>query len=304
MPCYHPLRAKLLTGAGGNSISFSSNSHGKPLSLPCGRCIGCRLERARQWAVRITHESKIAEENCFVTLTYDDAHLPKDGSLSVDDCQRFLKRLRKSLYPKKVRFFLCGEYGEKLGRPHYHAILFGYDPTDKIPLKTSREHTLYESPSLSQIWGKGSVILGAVTFDSAAYVANYATKKITGKPAAAHYRGLRPEFLLMSRRPGIGRRWFDSFCSDVFPSDEVISRGAACRPPRYYDNLYAQSNPVDAERIKIARKKKAQMLESFTLHGGRVVQVSPGNNARRLAAREICAIAKQNQKLRSLEKNS
>lgn len=246
----------------------------------------------------------MSDENSFVTLTYDNEHLPKNKSLSVDDCQRFLKRLRKKLYPQKVRFFLCGEYGEKLARPHYHAILFGYDPRDKIPLKNSGGHKLYESASLSEVWGKGAVILGAVTFDSAAYVANYATKKITGKPAAAHYGGLRPEFLLMSRRPGIGRPWFENFKSDVYPSDEVITRGAACRPPRYYDNLLQKTDPVTLDSLKKARQAQAQLLESYTLKGGVVVHVSPGNNARRLAAREKCATAKHEQKLRSLETKS
>jgi len=291
----------LVPGAGGkNRISFSSSTPGTPLSLPCGRCIGCRLERSRQWAVRIVHESKLSDENSFLTLTYDEEHLPKNKSLSVEDCQRFLKRLRKKLYPQKVRFFLCGEYGEKLKRPHYHAILFGYDPRDKIPISDGT-HPLFESPFLTETWGKGSVILGSVTFESAAYVANYATKKITGKPAAEHYRGLRPEFLLMSRRPGIGRSWFEKFQSDVYPSDQVISRGAACRPPRYYDNLIEKTNPDILAAIKKTRQAQAQVLESFTLKGGTVVHVAPGNNARRLAAREICAVAKHQLKRRSLE---
>lgn len=247
------------------------------------------------------------DENSFVTLTYAPEHLPKNGSLSVEDCQLFLKRLRARLEPKKIRFFLAGEYGEKLSRPHYHTILFGVDFPDKVPLETQGEHTQYDSPLLREVWGKGEVRIGSVTFDSASYVANYATKKIVGKGAAEHYQGRKPEFLLMSRggrrAGGIGRSWIERFASDVYPSDEVIVRGVQARPPRYYDLYLEKNNPTLLESIKQKREAQSEVLESMRLKSGVSVAVAPSRNARRLAVRKQVATAKAELKRRTLEKN-
>lgn len=247
------------------------------------------------------------DENSFITLTYDPEHLPKNASLHLQDTQRFLKRLRKHLQPKKIRFFLCGEYGEKLYRPHYHAIIFGYAFPDKLPLSTmsSAPHDVqrYTSVELTALWGLGKTEVGNVSFDSAAYVANYATKKITGPASDAHYKGRKPEFLVMSRKPGIARAWYDQFSSDVYPSDEVVVRGKQTRPPRYYDQILEKDNPVLLEKIKKVREQKAEILEDMVLKSGHVVHVAPGRNARRLAVRETVARAKQAIKNRNLEKN-
>lgn len=305
MPCYHPLRAFLVSGPQGKGISFSSGTVGQALSLPCGRCIGCRLERARQWAVRIMHEAKMHDENAFLTLTYDSEHLPPRGTLCVPDVQKFLKRLRSRLFPERIRFFLCGEYGEKLGRPHYHAIVFGFSFPDKLPISEAGEFTEYTSELLSETWGLGSARLGSVSFDSACYVANYATKKIVGSKdiVDAHYRGLVPEFLLMSRRPGIGRSWIDKFGPEVFQSDEIIVRGLQARPPRYYDQVHKAVAPESYERVAAVRSEKAGRLESFVLKSGEVVFVSPSCNARRLVVRETVARAKLALKSRRLEES-
>lgn len=262
MPCYHPLRAVLVISAGGvRRLSFSRSAVGKGLSLPCGRCIGCRLERARQWAVRIMHESKMHEENCFITLTYDEKNVPKGRTLVVEDCQLFLKRLRERIAPTRVRFFLAGEYGEKLGRPHYHAIIFGYSFPDRVKLQSVGQHAEFSSELLDETWGKGICHIGSVTFDSACYVANYATKKITGKGAGDHYAGRKPEFVLMSRggrkAGGIGRGWIKEFKTDVYPSDEIIVRGVPGKPPRYYDKFYQAGAPQDFEAIKVSREARA-----------------------------------------------
>jgi hypothetical protein len=101
------------------------------LELPCGQCIGCRLERSRQWAMRCLHESSLYDRNAFVTLTYDDEHLPPGGSLNYPDFQRFMKRLRKNS-KSPIRFYMGGEYGESTLRPHFHVCLFGYDFPDKV----------------------------------------------------------------------------------------------------------------------------------------------------------------------------
>lgn len=253
------------------------------------------------------HEAKMHDESCFLTLTYSEDKVPENGTLRVDDCQRFLKRLRKSLSPKKIRFFLCGEYGEKKHRPHYHAIIFGYDFPDKLPLsllhdsgKMGANVQYYHSESADALWGNGRVVIGAVSFDSACYVANYATKKINGKDAAKHYNGRKPEFLLMSRRPGIGRSFIERFMSDVYPSDSVIVRGIEARPPRYYDQILEAHNPALLESLKTKREAQAEKLEAMVLKSGEVVHVAPSRNARRLAVRKRVAEAKRKLKTRNL----
>jgi len=261
------------------------------------------------------HETKMHEQNCFVTLTYNPKNLPANGTLVVDDVQRFLKRLRKKLEPKKIRFFLCGEYGEKLARPHYHLIIFGHDFEDKKEV-SGGVNPLFESETLDKIWGladPGMCKIGSVTFESACYVANYATKKITNKheyrdvdgriwPSAdQHYQGRKPEFLCMSRRPGVGKTWYEKFNGDVFPSDEVIVRGKTARPPRYYSNLYKESEPEKYEKIKARREAAADHLEKW-VYKGQEIEIAPSRNARRLVVRAAVAKAKLAEKNRKLEK--
>lgn len=314
MPCYSPVRGVLSRAPDGRrSLSFNRSAPGKGVSLPCGSCFGCKLERARQWAVRIMHESKMHDENSFLTLTYDDDHIPRGrcscvrphgaGSVCVDDLQKFFKRLRERLAPRRIRFFACGEYGEKLGRPHYHAIVFGWFPEDAVCVKRSGELSLFTSSLLSAAWGHGHASVGLVSMDSASYVANYASKQIrtNREDEARRLAGRAREFLIMSRRPGIGRKWIDKFMSDVFPSDEVIVRGKACRPPRFYDQCLEKIDPDALERIKIRREDKATQLEEFVTGLGTVVRVAPSLNAHRLVVREKVARAKAALKSRNLE---
>ena len=261
MPCFKPLQAwrtrDLNPETGKRIISFSK--HGtyydldEPLDLPCGQCIGCRLERSRQWAIRCVHEAQCYERNCFITLTYSPEHLPPGGTLVLDHFQRFMKRLRKR-FGSGIRFFHCGEYGEKGGRPHYHACLFNFDFDDKELYRERDGVRLYTSAILSDLWGFGFVTVGDVSFESAAYVARYITKKITGDSAESHYGDRKPEYTTMSRRPGIGAPWFQQFGSDVFPSDEVVLRGRVMRPPRFYDSLYEHSCPEGYAKLKRKRK--------------------------------------------------
>lgn len=216
------------------------------LDLPCGQCIGCRLERSRQWAMRCYHEASMYEENCFITLTYNDEHLPENKSLDVAHFQKFMKRLRKR-FGAGIRFFHCGEYGEKYFRPHYHACLFNFDFPDKKLWKVNNNHRLYISESLSELWPFGFSTIGDVTFESAAYVARYIMKKVTGDAADSHYErvcletgevfNLKPEYTTMSRRPGIGKPWFDKYHKDVYPSDFVVINNKKLKPPKYYDTL-------------------------------------------------------------------
>lgn len=297
MPCYHPISAWQLlnvkTANGKPTISFK-NPYAKPsafrvgIQVPCGQCIGCRLERSRQWAMRCVHEAYGHDDNAFITLTYAPEHVPPDGSLIKNHFQKFMKRLRKAISPKLVRFFHCGEYGENNKRPHYHACLFGYDFPDKILYTIRDECRLYRSPMLEKLWPFGFATVGDVTFESAAYVARYITKKITGDLAEKHYQGRQPEYTTMSRRPGIGKLWYENFKGDVFPCDNVVIRGKVMKPPRYYDKQLELSDVQLFAKIKIDRKAKA-------------LQNAADNTTARLAVKETCKLAQFQQLKRGLE---
>jgi len=274
--------------------------------FPCGRCLACRINRAEEWSTRLQLELEDPrKQGDFVTLTFDDQKscVLLHHALSKRVLQNFFKRLRKGGY--KIKYFACGEYGEKLFRPHYHAIIFGHSFSDKVPVSGLSTHDSnvqrFHSDELTRLWGKGKTELGNVAFDSAAYVANYATKKITGPSAAEHYKGRTPEFLLMSRRPGIAYSWFKKYSSDVYPADEVIIRGQETKPPRYYDQIGLVKCLASTAKILDNREARAQELETVNVRHGLPVEIAPSRNARRLAVREKVASAKFALKKRNME---
>ena len=195
MSCFHPLKAKQCQDT--KQVFFGNGSRNfRNITLPCGRCVGCRLKRSKEWAIRCIHESKLHSDNAFITLTYDDKKLPyrpigvppADKSLYYPDFQKFMKRLRKAYSGRIIRFYMAGEYGEQFGRPHFHACLFGVDFSDKIPFKkTPSGSVIYTSKILEKLWPYGFSSVGNVDFQSAAYVARYIMKKITGAAADSHY---------------------------------------------------------------------------------------------------------------------
>jgi hypothetical protein len=305
MACFHPLSAYRSTEKrtnGKSEIVFKTPARSHlytSIMLPCGQCTGCRLERSRQWAIRCNHEASLHEENTFLTLTYDEEHLPPDGSINVEHFQKFMKRYRKHIAPKKIRFFHCGEYGEKLLRPHYHAIIFGHDFPDKEYHKKSRSgEIIYISNTLDNLWKKGHCYIGTVTFESSAYVARYILKKVNGDQKQEHYEAIdevtgevyqkHPEYTTMSRRPGIGKKWYDKFKQDVYPSDEVIikkgKKNIAIPPPKYYDGLYEQENPVYHAHMKKTREQRAK-------------DNAENNTPERLAVRETIVNSRVNKQL-------
>ncbi len=208
MSCFHPLSAyRLLTRKtpnGKSVIAFNSKSVNnlpfEEINLPCNQCIGCRIERSRQWAIRCIHEASLFQNNCFITLTFSDSNLDEQGSLMKSDFQKFVKRLRKKFQGKErvvtpngkvtfpIRYFHCGEYGAQLSRPHHHACLFNFDFYDKKIWSVRSGVRLYRSADLERLWPFGFSTLGDVTFQSAAYIARYITKKINGKLAEEHYK--------------------------------------------------------------------------------------------------------------------
>jgi len=272
MACYHPIPgwySKAVNESGKRSIVFklSDGFKDKPVQLPCGKCIGCKLERARQWAVRCMHEASLYERNCFITLTYSDENCPE--SLRPDDFVLFMKRLRKR-FGAGIRFFQCGEYGEKLGRPHHHALLFNHDFDDKrLCSARGGESRLFKSETLEGLWGFGYGFIGSVTFESAGYVARYAMKKVVGPGAADYYMGRVPEYLTMSRRPGIGTDWIRKYRRDVYPSDELVVNGAPTRPPRFYDDVLEREAPSVLRRLK--RKRVRRALADVNSTGSRLL---------------------------------
>lgn len=254
MPCFHPIAAYRSVASG--EVSFSDRGDCRPFELPCGQCVGCRLERSRQWAMRCMHEASLHDVNSFVTLTYKDEFF--EPSLNYKDFQLFMKRLRKD-YRSPVRFYMCGEYGEKFLRPHFHALLFGVHFSDrKMWRQSAAGFDLYRSDRLERLWPFGNAEIGDVTFESAAYVARYVMKKITGDAATEHYARVNsltgeivncvPEFNRMSLKPGIGLDWIRLYRSDVYKQNGeayVVVNGMKSRPPRYYDEYVKGTGQFD-----------------------------------------------------------
>lgn len=303
MSCFYPMQALRSTSAttvktGKPVVNFLPRSEfGKHdnnpnliKGLPCGQCVGCRLERSRQWAIRMVDEADCHKRNCFITLTFDEPNrLKRDNPDSLDkaEFQRFLKRLRKKY--GSFRYYMCGEYGDLLGRPHYHAILFGLDFDDKILEKVIDGRYYYSSVGLRECWSFGNNIITDVNFDTCAYVARYIMKKVNGKDALNHYGQRLPEYTTMSRRSGIGRAWLDTYLQDVYPRDRKFLRGRGfSKPPKYYDSMYEIFNPEDHQRIKDDRILQAQLR-------------SEDNTPQRLDAKRYITLSKINKLKRNVE---
>lgn len=263
LTCFSPLkgyRGAVPNDNGRHPVVFSSGD-GTPdrkVNIPCGQCVGCRLERSRQWAMRCVHEASLYENNCFLTLTYNDEHCPI--SLNRVDLQKFLKRLRRKYSNKRIRFYGCGEYGEENERPHYHVCLFNHRFDDAVLYSYRDSVRLYISESLMRLWPFGFSTIGDLTFESAAYTARYIMKKVTGQKACDRYDVIdwstgeiierMPEFNCMSLKPGIGYDWFKKFKSDCYPSNEVVLRGRKMRPPKFYDKKLQEE---EAFKYKLER---------------------------------------------------
>lgn len=283
MPCFHPITAwygrAFSQKTGRRSVVFRKElayRPDEPFKINCLQCWGCRLDKSREWAIRCTHEASMHEENCFITLTYNDEFLPEWGDLCKEDFQKFMKRLRRHLssdefyrdYPdwssRHIKYYMCGEYGERYQRPHYHACIFGFNFPDRYHWMGQGKFALYRSPMLEYLWrdvksGKplGCCAVGDVSFDSAAYVARYVMKKINGVMEEDYYQGHPKEFTLMSRKPPIGKEFYDRYKSDMYPHGTVLlPNGSHVKTPAYYDKMYDLTNPGLYSRIKSERRGK------------------------------------------------
>lgn len=312
LSCFHPLRA----------LIYEKDCYGKPLEkkvvrflkpcdrdaekywnseevvfLPCGQCIGCRLQRSRQWANRLMLELEYHQSAYFVTLTYNDKHVPVSYysdpdtgeafpamTLRMKDIQLFMKRLRKRF--GKVRYYACGEYGPETMRPHYHLIIFGLKLDDLVfKGKNEMGDLFYTSQKLEETWSEriapvqygytncltadkedfydclGFVSVSEVTWNTCAYVARYVTTKLTGKMSSFYdVFNIEPPFSLMSRKPGIARQWYEDHpdCYDYeYISISTPKGGRKFRPPRYFDKLYDEEHKEEMKKIKEMRKRMA-----------------------------------------------
>ncbi|AXH77300.1 MAG: putative replication initiation protein [Microviridae sp.] len=274
MPCTNPYDAWPAAPGARSRRPVASPGQSYPgavaFQIGCGQCLGCRLDRAGDWALRCVHEAHSHDAVSFVTLTYSEEFLPRDGSISKRAHQLFMKRLRK-LLGRKLRFLMCGEYGEQLGRPHYHYVIFGEAfRADRVPHSRSGSgELLYASEMLSKAWPYGLALLSDFTHATAGYVARYTTKKITGKAAADYYRrdlidpetgelrtvDLLPPFLAASSKPGLGSDWFAEFKSDALPSDFLILDGHKRRVPPFY--VKRLSEP-EREALKRQRRERGR----------------------------------------------
>lgn len=272
MPCEHQLTA--YRPANGGPVKFNEPRDGRAynkINLPCGQCILCRLEHARQWAVRITHEAQTHEQSSFITLTYDDEHLPQYSSLNYAHLRDFWKRLR--YYCGKLRYYAVGEYGDTTNRPHYHACLFGHAFTKDRQILRTTPTMLWTNPQLTQAWGLGHVSVGALTFQTAQYTASYVTKKLNNKRRYVRIDEETGELIplvqpraFMSLRPAIGRTWLETYGRQVYDHDHVVINGRPQKPPKYYDRWLSEVDNTQLETIKEERRKNTVKLSEEETH--------------------------------------
>lgn len=213
------------------------------------------------------------EHNAFVTLTYSEKYLPEKGKLEHGALAQFMRDLREKQIQNQnpfegVRSFGCGEYGEHHSRPHYHICLFNCNFTDKELHTKNRDMPLYTSQILSEIWPWGHATIGELTFESAAYVARYVTKKLSG-PKKKEYEKYdkktgecwtMPEekALAISRMPGLGRPWWEKHGQYTRDHDRVIVNGIKMKVPKYYDKLNEKYYPEQYTEIKKRRLKSGK----------------------------------------------
>lgn len=289
MPCYHPIEAYDLTPDFDHDperkIVFKATyeqrqkyiRQGRLLQLPCRKCIGCRLAKSREWANRSVMEQLYHQESWFLTLTYDDEHLPRSfpcdeygqivsvhATLVKKDMQDFLKRLRKNT-GQHFRYFLAGEYGTETYRPHYHLLLFGLKLNDlSVISRNFAGQQYYVSDIITKCWPQGIHILGPVTWQSASYVAQYTMKKASHGFSKDYYRkaAIQSEYQSMSLKPGIGYQYYvdhpDIFDYSYF-SVSTPQGGRKMVPPEYFKKKFRESNPDAYLKRSLDARKEAEI---------------------------------------------
>ncbi|UDN67737.1 replication initiator protein [robinz microvirus RP_105] len=273
MACYGPLTAYYTaeygkSGKRGITFDRKRSLSGVPFSVPCGRCIGCRLNRALQWSIRCMHEKQLHSESCFITLTYNDDNLPYGSTLVGRDLTLFMKRLRKAHGP--VRFFAAGEYGDTTQRPHYHILLLNRSFPDLVKYAQGKTgEPLYTSKALAKLWTFGDHYIGAVTPDSCAYVARYCLKKVTGDKASAHYEAVTDYGEIVMREAefarwsiALAKEWYAKYGKGVRDWDTVVVDGQEIPPPKFYDSLLEKVDPDAYATLKVNRRRRGLLKKA------------------------------------------
>lgn len=254
MKCHSPLSAYLAESGGLVFHPMAKHGDAKEIKIPCRQCLACRLNHASQWQTRLVHESKLHEHSIFLTLTYDEQNLPEHGTLVTEHLQQFFKTLRKAIHPIKIRYFACGEYGDTTRRAHYHAIVFGWEPTDGILHTASHDGSpLYTSKFLSTKWRYGHHLYSRTSPETMGYVARYSVKKQKGASGKAVYKhiddetgeltNIKPPFAIMSLKPGIGFNYMDKFKDDYFRTSSTIVSGKRKPLPNAYIRKLKRIDP-------------------------------------------------------------
>lgn len=319
MPCYHPMiriedRTKWEISKDGHkyhpakiykqmevpndleTLKRYEAGHYKQTTIPCGKCIGCRLDYSREWANRGYLESLNYVNNWFITITYDEEHLPQPtelidkngitwwdegnwegGTLVPEHLTQFIKNVRQIMKREYnqdgIRFMAAGEYGDKGQRPHYHIIFFNLNLPieDLYNPRINNRNVYYQSKVIERAWNKGISNLSQATWNTIAYTARYITKKINGEGSEELYysNGKVKEFFRVSRMPGIGQDYFQKNWEKIYKTDSITIKNASgiikARPPTYFDKLLEKEHPE--VWIKTQRKRQHEAEKQTKLKG-------------------------------------
>lgn len=243
--------------------------------FPCGKCIACRIQKSREWSCRLLHELNYWDSASFITLTYDDDHLPADFSIHKEHLQLFFKRLRKALNGRKIKYFACGEYGDevidkktgqykyptRLGRPHYHAIIFGVSNTSKTDKQIVKDCWRFCQ------WSnfRDDKTFGFVTYDSARYVSDYIFKKYDKKKAEETYTSVNCEIPFRLVSQGIGLRYALENAEQIRHFNKITVRGRPVSLPRYYVDKLGLELKEQSEK---ERKQWENYVKKYHYHTG------------------------------------
>lgn len=277
MPCFRPVAA--WQPPDGGSLQFREKADHREIEIPCGQCIGCRVQRQQMWAFRCLAEASQHRDNWFATLTYRPEDLPVQGSLCHRHWQLFAKRVRRSL--GSFRYLMCGEYGEQNLRPHYHALLFGLSVPDAHHFGVRRGYPIFRSERLTKLWGLGHVELGTVTAESARYCATYVLKDARPPEVLDEFTGelvqLTRPYGRMSLRPGLGDAWIRRYYPEVFAHGVCYANDKQFVIPKRFKHILEDIDPQAFEQLKCTAIAKAQSRHD--------------NSADRLAVREQVALS-------------
>lgn len=232
------------------------------LKVPCGKCVACRIQKRKEWSMRLKHELNYFDKASFITLTYSDEHLPENNSLQKKELQLFFKRLRKKIYDidnpaKYIKYFACGEYGELTERPHYHMIIFGLglNKYDKYHVMDSWHYCDWNNPTIRK------KSFGLVEDQSIDYVAGYINKKLSGELAEEEYtsRGREPVFKLSSK--GLGLNYCMDNAEDLNEKQKIYLKGKEHSLPRYYIKKLG----LTTEQMSLkAQERDCETVEYYT----------------------------------------